>query len=884
MLNRVVSIVRWVFHRSDAERELDEEMQTFIEMSAAKKMEDGAPPADAWRLAAIELGGKEQVKEYVRSRRHGAWLDEAAQDVRLAMRMFIRNPGFLLIIVLTLALGIGANTSIFSLIDALMLRSLPVRNPHELVLVEMQLRDSRGPFDSFSYAIVRALAERREIFAGVAGFSGFDFTTGTGHAVSKVRGALVTGDYYATLGLTPAAGRLLAQSDDEPGAPLVAVISDGYWVRHFQRSLSVVGEDLLLNGVPVTIIGVSPPGFVGANVGSVADITMTVATLPRISPEAAPLLGPGNFWLRALARPAQGVSVPAAKARLEAVWPQMWDGLISSQWPASRRRPFADATFELGPGRTGWTFMRQTYRLPLLVLMGVVALVLFIACANVASLTLARASARQREMAVRLAVGASRGRIVRQLLAESVLLSLIGATCGLLFAWLSGRFLVGAISTSQFEAVFDLTPNWRVLGFTAAVATASGLLFGIAPALQSSSVRPSAGLKEDLRMSASRSRVLSSLVATQVAMSLLLLFGAGLFMRTLQNLQNLDPGFNREGVLIVELEGRRTVVAASMLHEIRRLPGVVSASLSTHTPLSGSVWSDPAVPAGRPLPERDTAHFVGVGPRYFETMQTALAEGREFTDRDAAGAPPVAIVNEALARRDFPNQQILGQRLFALVRGEQKHLEIIGLAKDTSSAGLRRPPPPTVYVSYLQLSGNLPTTIEVRASGPLGQTATALRQMLQPRMPQTPIEVRLLSEQVEASMARERLMATLASAFGVLALSVACVGLYGLLAYGVARRTREIGIRMALGAPRRQVIAMVLTSAARPVVVGAVAALPAAWAASRAIESMLFGLGPADTATLSVSIAILAAAALMAAYVPARRASRIDPMAALRDE
>jgi predicted permease len=886
LVNRLASIARWTFRRAEAERDLESELETFVEMAAAEQMESGCTPGEARRRAALELGGKEQVKERVRTLRHGAWLDEAAQDARHAVRMFIRNPGFSLVVVLTLALGIGANTAIFTLIDALMLRWLPVRNPQELVLVEMRLRDSRGPSSAtFSYAIVRALEERREIFSGVAGFSGWEFMTGTGSHIAKVHGALVTGDFYATLGLAPVAGRLLMQTDDEPGAPLVAVISDGYWARQFDRNRSAVGRDLRINGVPVTIVGVSPPGFVGANVGEVADMTMTAATLPRISPESAALLEPGNFWLRALARPADRVSRPEATARLQAAWQQVSDRVISPQWPASRRNLFADATFELSSGGTGWTMMRQTYRQPLFALMGVVALVLAIACANVASLTLARGSLRQREVGVRLAIGASRGRIVRQILVESAVLSLSGAACGLLFAWASARFLVSAIATSQFDVIFDLTPNWRVLGFTAAVAMASSLLFGLVPALQSSAVRPSATLKQDLRMSGSRAGLLSSLVTIQVALSLLLIVAAGLFGRTLHNLENLNPGFNRDGVLIVQLEGRRSPLGAAVLEEIRRLPGVVSASLSTHTPLSGSLWSEPAVPIGQPLPDNDTTFFVGAGPGYFETMQTAIVAGREFTERDATGAPAVVIVNEAFARRVFPNQQSLGQRLSASVRGERKDLEIVGVAKDTNVEGLRKAPPPTVYVPYLQLRGNLPTTLEVRgAVASLGRIEAEIHDLLQPKMPQTPVEVRPLSEQVEASIARERLMATMAGAFGALALVVASVGLYGLMAYGVARRTREIGIRMALGAPRRQVIAMVLRDAARPVTIGVVSGIPAVWLASRAITSMLFGVHPADAATVTASIVVLMGAALAAAYVPARRASLVDPMAALRNE
>jgi predicted permease len=884
LLTRLMSVMRWAFRRRQAERDLDAEMQTFIEMSAAAKMRAGVPAADARRLAAIELGGAEQVKERVRAGRHGAWLDEAAQDVRHARRLFARNPGFALVIVLTLALGIGANTAIFSLIDALMLRWLPVPNPHELVLVNMQLPDASGPSNTFSYAIARGLADRNDVFEAAAGFSSFPFSAGDAGSAGHLRGALVTGDYYAMLGLKPAIGRLLTREDDEPGAPLAAVISYGFWERQYQQRHDIIGESLLLNGVPVAIVGVSPRGFAGANVGTIADVTMAIAALPAIDPDAAALLQPGNFWLRVLARPARGMSVAEATARLDAAWPYMWDSLISPKWRPGRRGPFARATFQLTPGGTGWTFMRTMYTQPLMVLMAGVALVLLIACANVASLTLARASTRQREIAVRLAMGAGRGRIVRQLLIESTMLSFAGAACGLLLAWASGQFLVDAISTRQFDAVFDLRPNWHVLAFTAAAAVATGILFGLAPAIQTAAAAPSLALKEDVRMSGPHPRLLSSLVTAQVALSLLLVVGAGLFVRTLQNLQRFDPGFNREGVLLVELQGRRTAVPAQLLDEVRRMPGVTSASVSTHTPLSGSVWSEPAVPSGQPLPERDTAYFIGAGPGFFETIQTPLVAGREFTERDSRGAPAVAIINEALARRDFPDQNPLGRRLFARVRGEQKTLAIVGLAKDTSAAGLRSAPPPTVYVSYLQLSGDFPTTLTVRARGAMAQTAVALQRLLQARLPRAPLDVVPLSAQVEATLVRERLMAMLASAFGALALLLACIGLYGLLAYSVARRTRELGIRMALGAQRTHVMTMVLAGAVRPVAIGVIIGLPVAWAVSQGVRSMLFGLEPADTATVAGSILLLAMAALMAAYLPARRAARVDPMSALRHD
>ncbi len=867
-----------LFSRRRRNQELDDEIQAHLAMATRDRVERGEEPLAAERAVRREFGNRALIQETTREMWGWVSLERLWQDARYAVRRMRRSPAFTAVAVLSLALGIGANTAIFSLIDALMLRWLPVPDPQEL----LQLK-AEGPIDSLSYPIVRLLADQKEIFAGVAGFSGWDFTVGLAGSITKVPGAMVTGGYYETLGLNAVSGRLLTPEDDQPGAPLAAVLSYGYWSRQLGGDPDAVGRTIRLNGVPVTIAGISPPGFTGANVGAIADITVTAATLPRLNPEAAPLLGPGNFWLRALVRLQTGIPVSLAKARLATVWPQISERAIPPAWPPDRQKEIANARFDFKPGGTGWTYLRAMFRKPLLVLMGVVALVLLIACANVANLLLARAATRQKEIAVRLAIGAGRGRIIRQLLAESTLLSMIGAGFGLMLAWLSSRFLVNMISNVRMQIVFDLTPNWHVLGFTSTVAITTGVLFGLAPALQSTAAEPSPVLKEDAR-SHSRTRLLSSLVTIQVALSLLLLIGAGLFVRTLENLENVDPGFRREGVLLVDLEGRRTAFPKELLEAVRRVPGVVSASVSTHTPLDGSTWSEPAVPRGQPVPERDNTHFIGAGPHFFDTMQTPLLSGREFTEHDTKTNPAVAVINEAFARRFYPHRNPLGQHLSAIVRHRRTDLEIVGVAKNTSLRGFRAAPPPTVYVAYFQLTDDFPTTLEIRASGSLGQVSSAIQKALQSKMPEAPVEVRALSEQVDAAMVQERMMATLAGGFGTLALILACIGLYGLLNYSVARRTREIGIRMALGAQRSRVIGGEVRSAVRLLVLGIVLGLPAAWIASRWVKSMLFGLTPTDPATLAGAAILLTAAALLAAYLPARRASRVDPMTALRHE
>lgn len=868
--------------RRKREDDLERELRSHLETEAEERDDPYA--------ARRALGNLARVKEDVRDAWGWMWMERLGQDLRYALRTMRQSPGFTATAVLSLALGIGANTAIFSLIDALMLRWLPVRDPQELVQVQIQSGGQGRGSGSFSYPVVRALADRREIFSGLFGVSRAGFVVGSGGGVQQVFGCWVTGDYYQTLGLNPSLGRLLSREDNHPGAPVVAVISDGYWERQFARNPGIVGQTVSVNGFPTTIVGVSPPGFEGVNVGAKADITLPLGALPLLTPESASLLNIGNHWIRVLARPQKGVSIPQIGAHLAAIWPNVARTIAPSGAPEARMKALAESTFQFLPGGTGYTYLRETFRKPLLVLMAVVALVLLIACANVANLLLARSAARQREIAVRLAIGAGRGRIIRQLLTESVLLSSLGAAFGIGLAWLVSRSLIDLLATGPARVIFDLTPNPHVLGFTGAIAIATGVLFGLVPAFQTTAAGSSPVLDGDVRMGRSRSRLLSSLVSAQVALSLLLLVGAGLFVRTLRNLQNLAPGFQPEGVLLVSVSGQREgyrddrlmAFNNELLDQVQRVPGVMSASISNNTPMSGGTWTQAAVPMGQPLPENDNADFVAVGPRHFETMRTPLLSGREFTEHDN-GSPSVAIVNETFARLYFPNQNPVGQHLSATGFRPTADLEIVGEVKDTITDGLRSAPPATVYVSYFQRASD-EAALEIRVVGPLSEVSSAIQKELQPRLPSTPVAVRALTDQLEATLLQERMMATLASGFGVLALVLACIGLYGLLAYSVARRTKELGIRMALGAQQRRVIAMVVKAAIRLVAIGIALGLPAAWLASRWVESMLFGLTPTDPATIAGAAGLMISAALLAAYLPARRASRVDPMTALRHD
>ena len=862
--------------RQKRERDLERELRSHLEAESDERQGD----VHAARRA---LGNLAQVKEDVREAWGWTWLERLVLDLRYALRTMRHSPGFTATAVLSLALGIGANTAIFSLIDALMLRWLPVRDPQELVQLTAAVRN-QPPSASLSYPVIRELAAQHDIFSGVFGFASAIFYSGPPNATERTTGAWVTGEFYETLGLTPVAGRLLTREDDDPGAPPAAVITEGYWERKFGRDPGVIGQTMLLENVPVTIVGVSPPGFNGTTIGWIADVSLPVGVAPQLLPDGASRLTNTARWLRVIARPKSGVSRAQAQARLSVAWPRILEAAIPSGQPYARQ--MAGSQIEVAPGGTGWTYIRTQFQKPLLVLMALVGVVLLIACANVANLLLSRAASRQREIAVRLAIGAGRGRVIRQLLTESSLLAFFGAAIGSVLALYGSRFLANMfISGQAAETSLDLTPDLRVLGFTIAVAIGTAFLFGLAPAMRATASGPGPALNNAVGANF-RGRLARILVIAQVSLSLLLIAGAGLFLRTLQNLRNLDAVFRHEGVLLIELDTRRagyqgerlTAFLQDSVQQIERLPGVQSVSLSITTPLNGGVSYSVSFPGESP--HETLANTVS--PHYFDTLRTPILLGRDFKDTDNQSAPRVAIVNQTFVTRYFPDGHALGRHMTVMSNPPVDH-EIVGVVKDVLTESLRERMQPTIYMPYLQRGGRA-AWMEVLAAGSLTDVSSAVRGMLQPKLPGAPIRFRTLTEQVASSLVRERLMATLAGAFGALALILAGVGLYGLLAYNVAGRTREIGIRMALGARQARVLRTVLAGAVRLVAAGIVLGLPIAWFASRWVESMLFGLTPTDPATVSGAVLMLVSAALLAAYLPARRASRVDPMTALRHE
>ncbi len=886
--------LRSLLRRRVVERELDDELRFHLDQLIEEEIAVGVAPSEARHSALRKLGGISQVQEACRDTRRVNLIDDLLRDLRYGARALRRNPGFAAVALLSIALGIGANTAIFSLVEALILRSLPVPDPQGLIQVQININGTQS--DSFSYPVITALAERNDVFRNLGGFSGNTFAVGPADARVRVSGARVSGGYFSALEVQPQVGRLLGPEDDKPGAPLVAVISDGYWERNFGRAPRAVGQAILVEGQPTTIVGVTPVGFTGAEVGRIADLTMTFQTTPRLFPDRPNDLAAGNQYNRILARRAAGLTMEQAQARLKVIWPAMADVSVTPQTPAQRREAMLKSVLTLNVGATGWSPLRNQFRKPLYVLLTISGLVLLVACANVANLLLARATARRREIAVRLAIGANRGRIVRQLLVESFLLAAMGALLGVGLAQWGSLLLLHLVSSGPQAITLPTGINVTVLLFAAAVTVLTGTLFGLAPAFRATSAGAGEALKTGRSASGSRGRLAQSLVSLQVALSLLLLIAAGLFVRSLRNLESVDPGFRHAGVLMFDVDARRALHAAGpendarisaffrdALSSIAQQPGVTAVTVSNFTPISGGYWSLPVIVNGKPVGE--DLPFFGVAPGYFDTLQIRRTAGRDFTLHDDNTAPRVAIVNEAFVRRYLPGGSAVGQ-IITTDWAPWQNMEIVGVVADTVPYTLRQGVRPCVFVSFFQqASGRMSfATFEVRVAGSLSSASAGVLGVLGRALPGASLQARAFSDQVESSMRRERLMAQLSGFFGSLALVLSAIGLYGLLAYLVTQRTGEIGIRMALGARRTQVVWMVLQGALRLVLVGVLLGLPAAWWGARFIRTMLFGLSPTDPLTIAAAVALLGATALLAAFLPAHRAARVEPMVALRCE
>jgi predicted permease len=841
------------------------------------------------------------------------FLDGLRQDLRYGFRLLGKSPGFTAVVVLSLALGIGANTAIFSLIDAVMLRMLPVKSPEQLVLLSWASPKWEATYHnysgwggcggkpgmksgcSFSYPVFEDIQAHNGVFSEVLADGGMDEV----NLVLNGRAGLtetepVSGGYFATLGVQPILGRAITPEDDRPGAVPVAVIGEGLWERRFGREASALGRAVSINGATFTIVGVAPARFAGLQPGFRKDLWIPLAMLPNVRPsmKASMFHQRDAWWVIVVGRLKPGVGEVQARAALDVIFRQ---GLTAA--PKPQQLPH----IELSSASKGLEVLRQFYAKPLLILMAVVGLVLLIACANVANLLLARATARQKEIAVRLSLGAGRRRITRQLLAESLLLSLAGGAMGLILGYWLSDLLLALVAAGQMRISLEVHPDARVLVFTIAVSVLTGILFGIAPALRGTRVDLSPALKANagsLFGSAGRRSRLGlgkGLVAAQVAMSLLLLVGAGLFLRTLVNLGNVNLGFNPRNILLFGLNlthsaGKDHPTATfyrDLLARLQALPGVVSTSLSQATLVSGSLMrSDYSFEGYTPAPHEDmSADVLPVGPRFFETMGIPLRLGRSIELQDTERDAKVAVVNEALVHRYYRGQNPVGRHLGG-DREEKQETEIVGLVGDAKYDDIREQAPPTIYTPY-QLGKQNPKMVyfEVRTAGDPNALIPTVRRVVEQMESDLPLlDVKTQTSQIDEMLVQERMFAKLTSAFGLLALVLACVGIYGIMAYAVVRRTSEIGIRMALGAERRSILTMVMRETLLLVVMGVAIGIPVALAATRLISSMLYGLKPSDPVTLAAATGVMLAVAACAGYLPARRASRVDPMVALRDE
>jgi putative ABC transport system permease protein len=823
------------------------------------------------------------------------------QDLRYNLRLLRLSPGFTIVAILTLALGIGANTAIFQLISAIRLRSIPVKNPQELGTVRIADRNwGSGQFSSqysqLTFAMWQEIRKRQEGFAEIAAFSDRRFNLSTGGEVRYARAIQVSGDFFHVLGVNPLLGRLLGPSDDQPGCGISgADISYAFWQRNFGGDPSVIGKRLTLDGNSFEVIGVTPPAFKGISIGDSFDVAVPLCAEPVLSPRNNRLTIRHAWWLATIGRLKPGWTIARAAAQINAITPAVLQETIPPFYDAEATKKFLAYKLSAFPADTGFSRLREDSETPLWLLLGISGLVLLIACANLANLMLARASARERQITIRQALGATRGRMIRDLLSESILLALGGAACGLFLAFAVSRLLVAFISTSDNQIFLDLGMDWRVLAFTTALAVLTTVLFGLAPAFRATRAEPATLLQSGSRgMSAGRERfgLRRILVVSQVGLSVVLLMGALLFARSLRNLVTLDAGFQQSGILITSVDFKRLQLPEDRFADYKReivkhisgIPGVESAAAAMLIPFGGDTWNDNVITEDSDE-DKGSAWMNYLGPGYFHTIGTPLLAGRDFDDRDTANSVKVAIVNQAFARKMFKGADPVGKR-FRIHEppGEPRPLyEIVGVTGDNKFQDMHEEFKPFMYFPAPQQEKPSPDDqILIKSSLPVTSLMASLKQTIADLNPGIDIEFSVFKTKIHDSLLQDELMATLSGFFGFLAAILAAIGLYGVMSYMVVQRTREIGIRMAIGAKRGDVVKMILREAGILTLAGLVIGSGLALGAAQAAKSMLYGLKPRDPLTLAIAIVTLSVVASLASFWPAYRASKLDPLTALR--
>jgi putative ABC transport system permease protein len=880
--------------RGALERELDAELRDHIERRVADLKTTGLADVEARRRARAEFGGLDQAKEYCRDVRGTRWFEDLVMDLRYGLRMLAASRTFTLVAVFSLALGIGANTAIFTLVNSLLLKTLPVHEPERLVRVD-------GEWTNPIWEEIKS--RQHDLFAGAAAWSATRFDLSRGGQEQPVEGLWASGEFFGVYGVRAILGRTFTAENDQRGggsAATVAVISYAFWQRHYGGAADAVGKTLTLNRVPFTVIGVTPPGFAGPVMGRSFDVAVPLRTVDVLESggQESRLDGRSTWWLDITARLKDNQSIEQATAALRGVQPAIREATTPTNWPAEHLKEYLREALALSSSSQGPAFLRQQFEQPLVTIMTVVGLVLLIACANIATLMLARAAGRRHELTMRLALGASRARVARQLLTESLLLAGIGALLGLGFAQWGSTLLVSQFTTDSNPLTLDLALDWRVLGFTAAVAVLTALLFGVAPAMTTRRLAPMDALKEQGRgAGGGRHSMTSPFVVAQIALSVVLLVGAGLFLQTFYSLLTREVGFDRESILLANVdiqrsqidESRRADLYARLAEAAARVPGVERAAASLLTPVSGMGWNNAfEIPDQPQLSIRQRLSFINaVTAGWHSVYGMRLVGGREFSEADREGAPPVVIVNEAFAKKFLKPGSALGQIVQPSERPDGQRppaMEVVGVVRDAAYRNLREEIPPTIFIPMAQSEIVFPSgAVAVRTSLEPLSLVRSLTEALTRVDPDVSIAFRPLSDQVAGRMVRERVMAMLGGFFGLLALLLSAVGLFGVTSYSVNLRRAEIGVRMALGADISRVIRLVLGRSTRLVVLGVAIGVGLSLWLAKFVGTLLYGLEPRDTATLVIAVVMMLVIGTVAAFIPAWRAARIEPVEVLRE-
>jgi putative ABC transport system permease protein len=895
------------------EASVADELAQHLEDRYEEMRRDGLDDAEASRLLRSELNDGRLVTELkgllppvpeaispgqdIRER----LLAGLGKDLRYAIRMLRLNPSFAAVAILSLALGIGANTAIFELLDAVVLRTLPVQSPQQLASIREihggRIGNTVARQKNFSYALWQQIQQQQKGFSGIAAWSTETFDLGQGGEAHYVQGMWVSGSFFHTLGIRPVLGRLLTENDDYRGCGLRAVvISYAFWQRSFAGRADAVGSKLSLDGHPFEVIGITPASFYGLEIGRNFDVAVPVCSESAIRTEGSWTQSATTWWLDVIGRLSAGWTLAKANAQLASMAPGIFAATLPPEYDASERRDYLRFRLKAETAATGVSELRAQYADPLRALLAISGLVLLLACTNLANLMLARAAARQREIALRLALGASRRRLIRQLFTENVFLAMVGAAVGLILAQILGSVLVAFIGNSENPVFLPLYPDMRVLLFTIGIASLTCLFFGVAPAIRIGRVEPGTVMKTNGRGLTGRQHFLlrRGLVVSQVALSLVLVVAALLFVQTFRNLVTLNAGFRQDGVLVADfdfsalhiLPQNRTDYKRELLSNVRNTPGVVSAAEAAIVPLNGDGWNE-FIDIPEQGVSRKLVYFNAVSSGYFQTLQIPFLAGRDFDDGDIASSPPVAIVNEHFAHTYLGSTDPIGKTFRVRQDGGKpdRIFHVVGLAGDTRYRDIHDEPTPIVFVSpYQRPIADTDSTFLVRSNEAPASLILSLKDTAAKNSPEIVLNFSVLRMSVLEKLTRERLMATLSGVYGALATVLAMVGIYGIISFMVIRRSGEMGLRIALGAQRTRVVGIVLREAAALVAGGLVVGTAVASACARTVRTLLYGINPIDPLTLIIAIVGLLTIALAASLLPAIRAASVDPIQALREE